>query len=109
MIFNMIRSSDMRKVAPVFRYSDQIIWNGQFKSKFEDKVFAIEVYQQHLEEVKAFVPKENLLLFDVKEGWKPLCDFLDKPVPNVPFPRANPKAEFIKKMDKLLKEGKFEA
>ncbi len=109
MIFNMIRSSDFRKVAPVFRFADEVIWSGQFQSRFEDKAFAISIYERHLEEVKAFVPKENLLLFDVREGWSPLCRFLNKPVPNVPFPKTNQKVEFVRKMDKLLVEGKFEA
>jgi hypothetical protein len=39
--------------------------------------------------VKALVPPEKLLVMNVKEGWTPLCKFLDRPVPNRPFPRAN--------------------
>jgi len=27
MIYNMIRSTEFRQVAPVFQYSDQLIWN----------------------------------------------------------------------------------
>ena len=27
--------------------------------------------------------------FKVKQGWKPLCDFLDLPVPDSEFPRVN--------------------
>ena len=34
-------------------------------------------------------PSERLLVFDVKEGWAPLCKFLDKPIPKVPFPHCN--------------------
>ena len=34
-------------------------------------------------------PSERLLVFDVKEGWEPLCNFLNKPIPNVPFPHCN--------------------
>ena len=29
---------------------------------------------------------ENLLIFNVKEGWGPLCDFLELPVPMKKFP-----------------------
>jgi hypothetical protein len=39
--------------------------------------------------VKAKVPHDKLLVFDVHEGWKPLCDFLGKEVPDVPFPHLN--------------------
>ncbi|KAH8586670.1 hypothetical protein B0O99DRAFT_678596 [Bisporella sp. PMI_857] len=35
------------------------------------------------------VPSEKLLTMDLKEGWEPLCKFLDLPIPNEPMPRAN--------------------
>jgi hypothetical protein len=40
-------------------------------------------------EVKEKCPKDKLLVFDVKEGWEPLCKFLGKPIPDVPFPNTN--------------------
>jgi hypothetical protein len=39
--------------------------------------------------VKAMVPKERLLIMNLNEGWEPLCNFLDIPVPNEPLPRSN--------------------
>lgn len=39
--------------------------------------------------VKRVVPPERLLVMNLKEGWQPLCKFLDKPVPREPFPRLN--------------------
>jgi len=39
--------------------------------------------------VKGFVPPERLLVFDVRDGWKPLCDFLEVPIPDRPFPHIN--------------------
>jgi hypothetical protein len=41
------------------------------------------------EEVKRTIPSERLLVFDVKEGWEPLCAFLGRPIPETPFPRKN--------------------
>ena len=41
----------------------------------------IKFYEEHVDEVKANVPPEKLLVFNVKEGWQPLCIFLDLPVP----------------------------
>src|SRR5438552_18713338 len=41
------------------------------------------------EKVKSLVPPERLLVMNVKEGWAPLCKFLDMPIPAEPFPRAN--------------------
>ena len=34
-------------------------------------------------------PKDKLLVFDVKEGWEPLCKFLEKDIPDKPFPWRN--------------------
>ncbi|KXS97466.1 hypothetical protein AC578_7357 [Pseudocercospora eumusae] len=52
-------------------------------------------YVQHAEHVKALVPKERLLVMNVKDGWKPLCDFLRKEIPPWDFPRANSGEEFL--------------
>ena len=43
--------------------------------------------------MKRHVPKDKLLVFNVKEGWEPLCKFLGKDVPEVPFPNVNESAE----------------
>jgi hypothetical protein len=74
---------------------DDIIWNSRFKGRFTDRRQSIAVYQAHLEEVRRTVPAERLLVFDVKEGWEPLCRFLGRPVPeDVPFPRLNDRLFF---------------
>jgi hypothetical protein len=46
----------------------------------------IEVHNQMVMEL---VPKERLLVMSLKEGWEPLCKFLNKPIPDEPFPRTN--------------------
>jgi len=53
-------------------------------------------YRIHNHRVKSIVPAENLLVYNVKEGWKPLCDFLECEVPTVAFPHENIKAEILK-------------
>ena len=35
------------------------------------------------------VPSDQLLLFDMSDGWKPLCKFLGESVPDVDFPHRN--------------------
>jgi hypothetical protein len=54
-----------------------------------DKERGIACYLRHVEEVKATVPEQRLLIYRVTEGWEPLCRFLGTPVPNIPFPHAN--------------------
>jgi hypothetical protein len=46
------------------------------------------------EEVKRTVPSDRLLVWSVSQGWEPLCDFLEVPVPDIPFPHLNDSKEF---------------
>ena len=48
----------------------------------------------HNEAVKAAIPADQLLVYQVKEGWAPLCAFLNVPVPDAAFPRTNDRLEF---------------
>ena len=50
-------------------------------------------YRIHNHRVKSLVPPGKLLVFNVKQGWKPLCDFLGCEVPTVAFPHENIKGE----------------
>lgn len=68
---------------------DAVVWNGTFEGRFHDRDHALAVYRRHVERVRDTVPAERLLVFDVREGWDPLCRFLEVPVPGVPFPRTN--------------------
>ena len=73
----------------------KIIEQRTFGGRIWDREHAISVYERHNEEVKRSVPEEKLLVYEVKEGWEPLCRFLGKEVPDEPFPRVNDRVEFI--------------
>lgn len=60
------------------------------------------IYDRHNNWVRSFVPPEKLLEFNVKEGWGPLCKFLDVPVPDVPFPRMNDTTSVNKHITKAI-------
>jgi len=55
---------------------------------------AIKVFNQHNDEVGRTVPPEKLLIYRVEEGWEPLCNFLEVPVPDMPFPHKNTREAF---------------
>ena len=84
----------VRHVSNTLDFANEAIWLGFFQNNFSDKARAIDIYNKWNEEVKRYVPKEKLLVFEVKDGWQPLCDFLNKPVPSTPFPKVNDTAEF---------------
>ena len=79
-----------------------MLWEGLFEGHFDDKDFAISIYHQHIEAVKKTVPAERLLVFNVKEGWEPLCAFLDLPIPDRPFPHLNDRA-LIRRLILIMK------
>ncbi|KAI9148056.1 hypothetical protein HJFPF1_11878 [Paramyrothecium foliicola] len=55
-----------------------------------------EVFERHYAEVRSLVPKERLLEYRVTDGWGPLCEFLEQPVPKgVPFPNVNDNSDFV--------------
>ena len=53
-----------------------------------------DAFVAHNEAVKATIPADRLLVYEVKHGWGPLCEFLGTPVPDEPFPRTNDRVEF---------------
>ncbi len=74
-------------------------WNdlagkGTFGGVLDDKETGLSAFRRGTEEVRAALPPERLLVFDVAEGWEPLCAFLDVGVPNEPFPHHNLRADF---------------
>jgi len=58
----------------------------------------MENFIAHNRKVQATIPADRLLVFQVKEGWEPLCRFLDAPIPDEPFPRSNDRLEFWEKV-----------
>ena len=54
----------------------------------------IRAYEEHIETVIRECPEDKLLVFKATDGWEPLCKFLGKPVPDVPYPNVNDSEEF---------------
>ncbi|HEX2728145.1 MAG TPA: sulfotransferase [Rubrobacteraceae bacterium] len=69
--------------------AEEIIWRGTFDGRFEDKTYAIGVFERHNEAVKRSVPADRLLVYEVGQGWGPLCEFLGAEAPDEPFPHLN--------------------
>jgi hypothetical protein len=74
--------------------AEEMIGRQTFGGKFGKRGAALAAYRRRTEQVRGAIPPKRLLVFDVAEGWVPLCRFLDVPVPSDPFPRLNSTAEF---------------
>ncbi|MEU6130241.1 sulfotransferase family protein [Saccharopolyspora sp. NPDC047091] len=86
---------------------ERLIWNGTFDGRFEDREHAIEVFERHNAEVRAAVPADRLLEYQPGQGWEPLCEFLEVPVPAEDFPHVNDSASIRDLAEQVQNEGKF--
>jgi hypothetical protein len=79
---------------------DRMFWGpqGTFSAGHAEPSQLIEQMLEHTEAVKRVVPAERLLVWDVKEGWGPLCEFLEVDVPDTPLPHANDRGSFLERV-----------
>ncbi|KAI9833770.1 MAG: hypothetical protein M1819_003503 [Sarea resinae] len=73
---------------PMLKKFFDTFFEGDFPNKGK------EIYKRHYKEVRDMVPPENLLEYQISDGWGPLCDFLGEDIPCVKFPRCNDTAGF---------------
>jgi len=90
-----------RTILPVLRTSTdpdsigvRLIADRVFGGRLDDRAHLIAVYKKSIAEVQAAFPAERLLTYRLGDGWEPLCRFLGKPVPDIPYPQSNSSEEF---------------
>ena len=67
---------------------------SQMMADLQDEHTAIADFKRHIEDVRGYVPSHRLLVYEVRQGWQSLCDFLEVRVPDEPFPRLNDSEAF---------------
>ena len=100
-----IRSKRFRQLSGAFRLVEKYLWKGYYENQFHHKEKALSRYHKHNEEVKATVPAEKLLIFRPEHGWEPLCEFLEVPVPDQPYPKKNQRKEFQEQISRMINTG----
>jgi hypothetical protein len=90
------------RIAAAIRVTDGAIWHGTFGGSFEDRAHALDVFAAHNAAVERTIAPDRLLVFDVRDGWEPLCGFLGAPVPDEPFPHLNDGADFERRVRRRL-------
>jgi len=65
-----------------------------FDQQLHDREICTRVFREHNARVRAAIAPERLLVYEVAQGWGPLCDFLGVPVPATPMPKTNTTEEF---------------
>ena len=80
------------KDSPFGELMQRIVW-GTVDNRMEDKEYMVSYFEKRTQEIIDAMPAERLLVFRVKEGWGPLCEFLGLPVPDTDFPHINSREE----------------
>lgn len=77
---------------------------GMFNARnvHEIRSNARSLYDRQHAQIRKMKDPSELLIFDLKTGWGPLCEFLQKPVPDVPFPRINERAAIQAKIVEII-------
>jgi hypothetical protein len=60
-----------------------------YGDRIHDRDFMVDYFRRRNAEVEAALPRDRVLVYDVAEGWEPLCAFLGVTVPDTPYPRVN--------------------
>jgi hypothetical protein len=68
------------------------------KESFANSESWINYYKRWNQQVIDRVPRDRLLIWSVKDGWGPLCKFLNRPVPSQPFPHFNEGGKMASRM-----------
>lgn len=79
--------------------------NDYFDGRMHDRDHLIQRFAEHTQRVRDTIPADRLLVFEVSEGWGPLCEFLELPVPEGEFPRVNDTEAVVAILDQIMAEG----
>ena len=95
------RTTGMLTGSPLQRFFEATVWK-EFGGRIHERAFMVDYFKRHSADVEREVPAGRLLVYDVAQGWEPLCRFLAVPVPDTPFPRVNTREEH-KSLQEMLR------
>ena len=78
----------------VIKMAHQLIFERTFKGNISDPEHVMGIYEKHNAAIIDAIPDDRLLVYNLGDGWEPLCEFLEVPVPDSPYPRINSTDEF---------------
>ena len=107
MMIRLPFSSTLRKRLRILKYNGRMV-HKFFGKDLKNKEKVISYFNEYESQVYKTIPKEKLLVYNVKSGWEPLCKFLNVPVPSMPFPKSNTKDEFVHKVKHNIMKEKLD-
>ena len=67
----------------------RLVLDDTFHGRIEEPDYAIEIFERHNQAVRDAIDPDRLLVYELGQGWQPLCDYFGVPVPDSDFPHAN--------------------
>ncbi|MEX6632712.1 sulfotransferase family protein [Hyphococcus lacteus] len=98
------RMVDMSRPTPFGELSEKAIWR-YLGGDVHDRSKMLDAFDRHVKAVKNTIAPTRLLVFEVKDGWAPLCEFLGVSEPDKEFPRVNSQEETKAVLEMLMAEG----
>lgn len=97
---------------PRFKNIGNALWlvgeyllNDYFQGDFLNREHTVERYNTFYDDVRNFIPIDQLLEYEISEGWEPICKFLGVEVPELPFPYKNKTIDFQQQIGKMIGSG----
>jgi len=78
---------------------------GQALGGRTDREGVLAAYRANAAAARALAAEGRALVFRARDGWEPLCEYLGVEVPEEPYPKTNPRAEFFASAKSGLEEA----
>lgn len=89
------------KNSPFGEMIQKTMWD-RMENQMQNRDYMVDFFHRHSREIVDTIAAERLLVYQVSDGWEPLCEFLGVPVPNTEFPRINSRDETKEMMAQLM-------
>jgi len=92
------------KNSPFGEMIQKTMWD-RMDNRMQDREHMVNFFNEHSRDIIASIAPERLLVYRVSDGWEPLCEFLDVPVPDMEFPCTNSRNETKELLAHLMGAG----
>ncbi len=89
------------KNSPFGEMIQKTMWN-RMENRMQDREYMIGFFTKHSEEIASTIDADRLLVYQVSDGWEPLCEFLGVPLPDMKYPRINSREETKELLSSLM-------
>lgn len=96
--------NDFLKGSPFGDLVKRAIWDT-LDHRMHDRDFMVNYFDRRNDEIRKEVPADRLLVYEVMQGWEPLCEFLGADVPDKPFPRVNTRDETKQMITQMMAQS----